>query len=62
VATCPLADPFGSSGVGPLVAFVCGMWHDETLALKPDYRTATVEVDNTETRATDFRNKVSSYT
>jgi hypothetical protein len=35
---------------------------DETVALKPDYRAAVVEVDNTETRAADFRNKVSPYT
>jgi serine protease inhibitor len=40
----------------------CRLWHYETVALKPDYRAAAVEVDNAETRTADFRNKVSSYT
>jgi serpin B len=57
LAARSLADLSGSGG-GPLVAFACGVWHDETVALKPDYRAAAVEVYNAETRAVDFMNKV----
>ncbi|CAL4950150.1 unnamed protein product [Urochloa decumbens] len=47
-----LADRSGSGG--PLVAFACGVWHAETVALKPDYRAAAVESYKAETRAADF--------
>jgi hypothetical protein len=60
VAARALADLSGSGG-GPLVAFACGVWHDEKVKLKPDYCAAAVEVYNAETRAVDFRKKVSSH-
>ncbi|CAO2208133.1 unnamed protein product [Urochloa humidicola] len=50
-----LADRSGSGG--PLVAFACGVWHSETVALKPEYRAAAVESYKAETRAADFRGK-----
>ncbi|CAO2202892.1 unnamed protein product [Urochloa humidicola] len=50
-----LADRSGSGG--PLVAFACGVWHDEAAALKPDYRAAAVESYKAETRAADFNGK-----
>ncbi|CAO2192462.1 unnamed protein product [Urochloa humidicola] len=50
-----LADRSGSGG--PLVAIACGVWHDETAALKPDYRAAAVESYKAETRAADFNGK-----
>ncbi|CAM0148980.1 unnamed protein product [Urochloa decumbens] len=50
-----LADRSGSGG--PLVAFACGVWHSEMVALKPDYRAAAVESYKAETRAADFHGK-----
>ncbi|CAO2202893.1 unnamed protein product [Urochloa humidicola] len=44
-----------SDSGGPLVAFACGVWHDDTAALKPDYRAAAVESYKAEMRAADFR-------
>jgi hypothetical protein len=52
VVARPLTDLSGSLGGGPLVAFACGLSHDEAVELKPDYNTTTVEVDNTETCGT----------
>ncbi|KAG2597490.1 hypothetical protein PVAP13_5KG226807 [Panicum virgatum] len=49
VAEGALADRSGSAG-GPLVAFACGVWHQETLALRPAYRAAAVESYKAEAR------------
>ncbi|CAL4900168.1 unnamed protein product [Urochloa decumbens] len=50
-----LADRSGSGA--PLVAFACGLWHEKTVALKPDYRAAATESYKAKTRAADFKNK-----
>ncbi|CAN6173831.1 unnamed protein product [Urochloa humidicola] len=50
-----LAD--GSRAGGPRVAFACGVWHDESRALKPAYRAAAAASYKAETRAVDFRHK-----
>ncbi|XP_052136248.1 serpin-Z2A-like [Oryza glaberrima] len=47
-----LADESASGG--PRVAYACGVWHDEMLALKPAYRAAAVESYKAETRAANF--------
>ncbi|CAN6181795.1 unnamed protein product [Urochloa humidicola] len=55
VAASALAD--GSRSGGPRVAFACGVWHDESRALKPAYRAAASASYKAETRAVDFRHK-----
>uniref|UniRef100_A0A0E0ME61 Serpin domain-containing protein n=1 Tax=Oryza punctata TaxID=4537 RepID=A0A0E0ME61_ORYPU len=50
-----LADESASGG--PRVAYACGVWHDETLALKPAYRDAAVEIYKAETRAANFQSQ-----
>uniref|UniRef100_A0A0D3HJV1 Serpin domain-containing protein n=1 Tax=Oryza barthii TaxID=65489 RepID=A0A0D3HJV1_9ORYZ len=52
-----LADESSASG-GPRVAYACGVWHDEMLALKPAYRAAAVESYKAETRAANFHGQV----
>jgi serpin B len=49
VAEGALADRSGSAG-GQLVAVACGVWHQETLALRPAYRAAAVESYKAEAR------------
>ncbi|CAL5080631.1 unnamed protein product [Urochloa decumbens] len=50
-----LAD--ASRSGGPKVAFACGVWHDESRALKPAYRAAAAASYKAETRPVDFRHK-----
>ncbi|CAL4907538.1 unnamed protein product [Urochloa decumbens] len=57
VAERALADRSGSGSGAPLVAFACGLWHEKTVALKPDYRAAATESYKAKTRAADFKNK-----
>ncbi|XP_039778377.1 serpin-Z2A-like [Panicum virgatum] len=46
-----------SESGAPLVAFACALWHEETVALKPDYRAAAVQSYKAETHHADFFNK-----
>uniref|UniRef100_A0A0E0F416 Serpin domain-containing protein n=1 Tax=Oryza meridionalis TaxID=40149 RepID=A0A0E0F416_9ORYZ len=48
-----LADESASGG--PRVSYACGVWHDETLELKPDYRAAAAGTYKAETRAANFQ-------
>ncbi|TVU20953.1 hypothetical protein EJB05_30559, partial [Eragrostis curvula] len=54
-AECALGDR--SELGGPLVAYACGVWHDQRATLKPAYRAAAVESYKAETRAADFKSK-----
>ncbi|TKW01362.1 hypothetical protein SEVIR_8G174600v4 [Setaria viridis] len=49
-------DRSGSSG-GPIVAFTCGVWYQNTVALKPAYRAAAVESYKAKMRAANFLEK-----
>ncbi|CAL4950151.1 unnamed protein product [Urochloa decumbens] len=55
MAESVLADRSGSGG--PVIAFACGLWHQETEVLKPAYRATAVESYKAETRAANFRGK-----
>ena len=52
-----------SESGAPLVAFACALWHEETVALKPDYRAAAAAVQSykAETHHADFFNKASYF-
>jgi serpin B len=45
---------------GPHVSFAFGLWHDETLKLKPAFRDAAAHSCKAETRAVNFREEVST--
>lgn len=47
---------------GPRVSFVSGVWYDKTRTLSPSFRDAAVQSFMAETRAADFREKVSTIT
>jgi serpin B len=47
---------------GPRVSFACGVWHDQTRKLKPAFRDAAAHSYKAETRAVDFREKVTRKT
>jgi serpin B len=51
----------GSSG-GPVLALACGVWYQNTVALKPAYRAAAVESYKAKMRAADFIANVSQFT
>ncbi|CAO2184648.1 unnamed protein product, partial [Urochloa humidicola] len=55
MAESALADWSGSGE--PLIAFACGLWHQETEVLKPAYRATAVESYKAETRAANFLGK-----
>ncbi|CAD6214886.1 unnamed protein product [Miscanthus lutarioriparius] len=46
-----------SESGGPLIAFACGVWHDNDVVLKPAFRATAVECFKAEVRAVDFRTK-----
>jgi serine protease inhibitor len=46
---------------GPHISFACGVWHDSTLPLHPDYLDAATRSHNTVACAVDFHHKVSTY-
>ncbi|XP_052136259.1 serpin-Z2A [Oryza glaberrima] len=48
-----LADESASGG--PRVSYACGVWHDETLELKPAYRAAAAGTYKAVTRAANFQ-------
>jgi serpin B len=50
-----LADDSASGG--PLIAFACGVWHDNDVVLKPAFWATAVECFKAEVRAVDFKTK-----
>jgi serpin B len=46
---------------GPQVSFAFGLWHDNTVKLKPAFRDAADHSYKAETCAVDFREKVSTH-
>jgi serpin B len=46
---------------GPHISFACGVWHDTTLPLHPDYLDAATRSHNAVACAVDFHHKVSTY-
>lgn len=55
-----LAERSSDDGGSPDVRFAGGVWHDKTVVLKPEYRTAAVESNKAVTCAADFIQEVSS--
>ncbi|CAL4900167.1 unnamed protein product [Urochloa decumbens] len=52
-----LTDRSGSASGAPLVAFACGVWHEQTVALKPAYQAVAAESYKAKTHAADFKYK-----
>ena len=50
-----------SESGGPLIAFACGVWHDNDVVLKPAFRATAVECFKAEVCAVDFQTKVRSF-